>query len=329
MSQPLLPCPFCGGTDQFVERADYSSCFVQCNCNARGPVGVQSSDDEETPGRDDAITEWNRRTEPSPAEAKVGMQLIRADVVEFLRGAGLLDGCAFGERPLGAEGEFWWRQYLPDEATAEVSSEGPSSLAIAGIGQRHFGNPIPKEWYAAAKDLVKSCQALSQQSPARVEGELTDDEAFKLWLETQLTSVYPVDSKEFKGLYARAIERALNQRLAVKEGEAVGRKAELRAAEKIIADYKEHYDFPDQGESHMHDCITSYIGTLSTHPVSDDQQAKDAARWSRILDLICTDDGNALFEVLSGIGFSGEYPTQEEMTAAIDAALSATKQEEV
>jgi Lar family restriction alleviation protein len=68
MSQPLLPCPFCGGTDQFVERADYSSCFVQCNCNARGPVGVQSSDDEETPGRDDAITEWNRRTEPSPAE---------------------------------------------------------------------------------------------------------------------------------------------------------------------------------------------------------------------------------------------------------------------
>jgi len=26
-------------------------------------------------------------------------------------------------------------------------------------------------------------------------------------------------------------------------------------ADKIIADYKEHYDFPTQGESHMHDCI--------------------------------------------------------------------------
>lgn len=74
------------------------------------------------------MEEWNRRTEPSPAEAKVGMQLIRADVVEFLRGAGLLDGCAFGERPLGAEGEFWWRQYLPDEATAEVSSGGLPEL---------------------------------------------------------------------------------------------------------------------------------------------------------------------------------------------------------
>lgn len=28
-----------------------------------------------------------------------------------------------------------------------------------------------------------------------------------------------------------------------------------KVADKIIADYKEHYDFPTQGESHMHDCI--------------------------------------------------------------------------
>ena len=35
-------------------------------------------------------------------------------------------------------------------------------------------------------------------------------------------------------------------------------KEQLQAlADKIIADYKEHYDFPWQGESHMHDCITS------------------------------------------------------------------------
>jgi len=37
------------------------------------------------------------------------------------------------------------------------------------------------------------------------------------------------------------------------------REKALEAADKIIADYKEHYDFPTGGESHMHDCITLYI----------------------------------------------------------------------
>ena len=32
---------------------------------------------------------------------------------------------------------------------------------------------------------------------------------------------------------------------------------------KIIADYKEHYDFPTQGESHMHDCITSDLEEIA------------------------------------------------------------------
>ncbi len=30
-------------------------------------------------------------------------------------------------------------------------------------------------------------------------------------------------------------------------------------ADKIITEYKEHYDFPSQGESHMHDCITTVL----------------------------------------------------------------------
>ncbi|KVP71081.1 hypothetical protein WJ92_28030 [Burkholderia ubonensis] len=64
-----LPCPFCGGTDIFVERLDYTACFVQCNsivnageaCGMRGPIGIQDSDDEEMPGRGAAFREWNRR----------------------------------------------------------------------------------------------------------------------------------------------------------------------------------------------------------------------------------------------------------------------------
>jgi hypothetical protein len=60
----LLPCPFCEGDDAFVERADYSSCFVQCNdCSAQGPTKCQESDDEDTPGEHAAIVAWNRRAE--------------------------------------------------------------------------------------------------------------------------------------------------------------------------------------------------------------------------------------------------------------------------
>lgn len=69
MSEELKPCPFCGGSDQFVERYDYCSCFVQCDggdsegmaCLCRGPVSLQDSDDEEIPGHDAAIRAWNRR----------------------------------------------------------------------------------------------------------------------------------------------------------------------------------------------------------------------------------------------------------------------------
>jgi len=34
-------------------------------------------------------------------------------------------------------------------------------------------------------------------------------------------------------------------------------------ADQIITDYKKHYDFPWQGESHMHDCISSSLRALS------------------------------------------------------------------
>lgn len=65
----LLPCPFCGGTDAFVERLDYSASYVQCDssidehsvCLARGPVGVQDDDGEEIPGAAAAIRAWNEQ----------------------------------------------------------------------------------------------------------------------------------------------------------------------------------------------------------------------------------------------------------------------------
>lgn len=73
-NEKLLPCPFCGGTEAFVERYDYSSAYVQCDsdvgdncsCQARGPIAVQDDDGEETPGEAGAIRNWNRRALAAP-----------------------------------------------------------------------------------------------------------------------------------------------------------------------------------------------------------------------------------------------------------------------
>lgn len=66
----LKPCPFCKGTMPFVERADFSSCYVVCNdCGARGP---ESCDENEAdaratdsgkfePGERAAVRLWNSR----------------------------------------------------------------------------------------------------------------------------------------------------------------------------------------------------------------------------------------------------------------------------
>lgn len=75
----LLPCPFCGQQDAFAEQLDSDASVVICQgrideysaCLARGPVGVQESDDEDQPGKDAAIREWNHRAaiaqQPAPA----------------------------------------------------------------------------------------------------------------------------------------------------------------------------------------------------------------------------------------------------------------------
>ncbi|MES2634077.1 MAG: hypothetical protein V4669_13970 [Pseudomonadota bacterium] len=63
------------------------------------------------------------------------------------------------------------RPLAPPAAPAEPTpapAEG-GTLALAVIGLKHFGNPIPKEWYAAAKELLASPSAL----PVGVSDEAT------------------------------------------------------------------------------------------------------------------------------------------------------------
>lgn len=69
MNNQLLPCPFCGQQNAFVEQLDSDASVVICQgkisehsaCLARGPVAVQDSDDEKQPGYEGAIREWNHR----------------------------------------------------------------------------------------------------------------------------------------------------------------------------------------------------------------------------------------------------------------------------
>jgi hypothetical protein len=76
----LLPCPFCGGTETFVERLSYSAAYVQCDssvneydtCGARSPIGVAEDDDQNFPGEAAAIRAWNEqaaRSAPAPSQS--------------------------------------------------------------------------------------------------------------------------------------------------------------------------------------------------------------------------------------------------------------------
>lgn len=66
-----MGCPFCASTDAFVERADFSSCYVICNdCGARGPTSCdETSEDADAtengqcePGELSARRLWEKRS---------------------------------------------------------------------------------------------------------------------------------------------------------------------------------------------------------------------------------------------------------------------------
>lgn len=73
--QGAVACPFCASTDTFVERADFSSCYVTCNdCGARGPTSCDETDGDVDatengdcdPGEMAARRLWSRRASAPP-----------------------------------------------------------------------------------------------------------------------------------------------------------------------------------------------------------------------------------------------------------------------
>lgn len=82
--EALEPCKFCDGQDTFVERADFSSCYVVCNsCGARGPTSCNENEGDcaaedrgMEPGENAARRLWNTRAsarDTARLEAEVAM----------------------------------------------------------------------------------------------------------------------------------------------------------------------------------------------------------------------------------------------------------------
>lgn len=79
-----LPCPFCGGLDQFPERMGICVYQVHCNdCAAKGPpVEALAYGDGDGRGERAAIKAWNRRR----AKPKSSSEIDRRVYEDLCRG---------------------------------------------------------------------------------------------------------------------------------------------------------------------------------------------------------------------------------------------------
>lgn len=65
-----------------------------------------------------------------------------------------------------APAQYAWAGWKARAAIeADRAQRVPDGLTLAVIGHKHFGNPIPQAWYAAAKELLASTPAPAQQEP--------------------------------------------------------------------------------------------------------------------------------------------------------------------
>ena len=96
----------------------------------------------------------------------------------------------YGRQVMGdGDSLLWFSQMLIDDLAASAHPVAPaepsSPLSLAVIGRRHFGNPIPREWYAAAQDLLADvaratppASAAQGAEPVQVDADLREVEAF-------------------------------------------------------------------------------------------------------------------------------------------------------
>lgn len=122
--------------------------LTTCNCRWDGETQVQRCTLHEA--HVDAIHEWAERAKTAEkALAQEGEQ------PEFSCGVDVADNIVsvtiLRRRPDDVA-EFIHSEQIE---LATPAAQPVSALSIAGIGLKHFGNPIPKAWYSAAKELLE------------------------------------------------------------------------------------------------------------------------------------------------------------------------------
>ena len=112
-----------------------------------------------------------------------------------------------GEFPNLPEHKAWETTLALREAISGVEKwePAPSGITLAAIGHKHFGNPIPKEWYAAAKELLATPPEAQQEWVG-----LTDEEAIEIGMQYQW---YDGDCERFDSIgFTYAIEARLKEK---------------------------------------------------------------------------------------------------------------------
>lgn len=174
----------------------------------------------------------------------------------------------------------------------------------------------------------------NEKSTATVAGEFTDKDLTRIYNEANGINGGknpPITTERiFKAMRACL---ALNQRLAVKEGEAVGytiaHNGETRINEacETLQDIRDK--FAEEIDTGIVEVVTLYTAQLYTHPVSDDQQAKDAA----LVQNPYTGNGRSVVRDAWQDGFDGKHqyiftePYNRCYNEGKAAALSTTKQD--
>lgn len=64
----------------------------------------------------------------------------------------------------GCDTDGAWSAWMGRAALAPAGE--PSNLTLAVIGREHFGNPIPQEWYSAARALLAAAPVAAPTQPA-------------------------------------------------------------------------------------------------------------------------------------------------------------------
>lgn len=173
----LLPCPFCGGTDAFVDRAGACTVYVMCNdCRAQGPVLEEMRFEwDEAAGRDAAIEAWNRRHGgDSTSECRKcdghGQYLRRNQMIRCADcdGIGELPGQRLFVKEYGPVTERTVTLEQIDRGARWYERESVKASAQAEH-HKTIGSPWAKEWHEKAIEfgrVAAELRSLASPSPA-------------------------------------------------------------------------------------------------------------------------------------------------------------------